>query len=1533
MARRKNGGTRRTGPGSRRLGFENLEYRVVMSGSNLAAPILAQAASIAASSFDEQPLAAEEQPLAAVADSLISTLPYWRFTELTPAQIPQLSLAQVASIPTVGWFTVLAPEARAAFTQPQVQSLRVDLVRINLLTPQQVSWLTTSQIQSLAYWDFSFLNATQTPWLTPTQISTIPDTGPFASWSAAARAALTAPQVQRLNVSTIRLEFLTSQQVSWLSTAQIQSLPYYDFNYLSAAQSPSLTPSQIATIPDTGQFAAWSTGARAALTISQVQRLNVSTIRLEFLTAQQVSWLSIGQLQTLDYLQFKYLGPTQVPALLPAQIATIPNPGTFTQWSVASRAALTQPQVRALRAGPVRIELLTPVQVSWLTAPQIQTLEYWDFRFLAPSQIPTLTTAQIDGIPSVGAFLGIPAASRAALIASQIQALDVSTMPLDYLTAAQISWLAPFQIHTLGLQQFKFLGPAQIPYLLPSQIATIPDPGTFTQWSEASRAALTQSQIQALRVGPVRIELLSPLQVSWLTAAQIQTLEYWDFRFLAPSQFPILTPAQIAGIPSVGAFLGIPAASRAALIASQIQALDVSTMPLELLTATQISWLAPNQVRTLGIQQFKFLGPAQIPNLLPSQIAAIPDPGTFTQWSEASRAALTQSQIQALRVGPVRIELLTPLQVSWLTVAQIQTLIYWDFRFLAPAQIPSLTSAQVASLPSIGIFGGLSAAARAALTAPQIQAINVAIMPLDMLTTQQIGWLTPAQVQSLDSGQFERLTPAQIKYISTAQMAALPADYYVRNWSDLQLGELTQAQILAMPYRVFMVFSGMREEYLPPSTYVPATQGGHHDLDAPSAEANQFLNLVPIQAATHISVGSGNWSDPAVWHNGVVPGANARVVVAAGTNVRFDGYSNTAIFTLRIDGTLEFATNRDTLLKVDTVVVTTHGALHIGTETAPIADNVTARILIADNGPINTAWDPYLWSRGVVSRGELRIYGKTVTPFTAVTNELVAGATTLTLGSIPVGWQVGDELVIGGTNSYTDDFGADRVRIRAISGVTVTVDPLRYSHQTPAGQGLFIYVANMSRNIQFSAEGSPVALQRPHFAQVHNPDAIIENLGVYGFGRTNKDAPINSSVVINGALKPGTGTNPRARYAIHFHHTGVNPAVAPATIRGSLVVDSPGWAYVNHSSNVVMENNVSFGALGAGFVGEDGNEIGVMRGNLAMNAVGSGEHLLGREDDHDFGHGGHGYWFQGPGIDVTANISIGSREAAFAYLPQSSKVLFDAVNMTDPSLAAGHAAVPVGVVPLKRFDGNIAISSKSGLEIWHHMTLMPAGQTIINRFTSWNNRYAGIDLLYAGNVTVTSPKLLGNEYFSGVGISTNRLTHDVTIVSPYITGFEIGIDVPVRQNTYIMGGYISAVQGLLIEKGYDTVRKANIGGIAFAAPTADQLRGRTYYAVYATAAYDFYSPEFLGRRIDSLFSQDDIKISFRGARPVQLYFVEQDPYYVAFPSAIAAGHVPQQYIDKTNQALRSEFGVSLAGGFPPATAYAIPGVRAYLRTL
>jgi hypothetical protein len=165
-----------------------------------------------------------------------------------------------------------------------------------------------------------------------------------------------------------------------------------------------------------------------------------------------------------------------------------------------------------------------------------------------------------------------------------------------------------------------------------------------------------------------------------------------------------------------------------------------------------------------------------------------------------------------------------------------------------------------------------------------------------------------------------------------------------------------------------------------------------------------------------------------------------------------------------------------------------------------------------------------------------------------------------------------------------------------------------------------------------------------------------------------------------------------------------------------------------------------------------------------------------------------------------------------------------------------------------------------------------------------------------------------------------------------VEGFEIGVDVPVRRQGVVYGGRIIAVQGLYVEKGYDTTRTVNIGGpLRVMSPTAAQLRGRMHYSVYAAGSYDFEYPNFLDRRFDSLVSQDAIRVSINGTTPGQLYFYEQTPLYVPFPAESSLPYAPVGYVNKTNAELSAEFGSSYGGSLLPAGVVAVPGIYGFLR--
>src|SRR5262249_31741953 len=152
---------------------------------------------------------------------------------------------------------------------------------------------------------------------------------------------------------------------------------------------------------------------------------------------------------------------------------------------------------------------------------------------------------------------------------------------------------------------------------------------------------------------------------------------------------------------------------------------------------------------------------------------------------------------------------------------------------------------------------------------------------------------------------------------------------------------------------------------------------------------------------------------------------------------------------------------------------------------------------------------------------------------------------------------------------------------------------------------------NVSRNAVFASENVTKVADRGHIMFMHTMNVQVDAAGFYGLGRTDKRYAIDDPNPVIDPANPGTpahpnytddvidatgkrvmvakvdangqpvigsdgnpvlipartGSNPRARYPVHFHHDmSMDDQTAPdmpVTIDDSAVVDSPGWGIVN----------------------------------------------------------------------------------------------------------------------------------------------------------------------------------------------------------------------------------------------------------------------------------------------------------------------------------------------------------------------------------
>ncbi|MCO6435859.1 MAG: LEPR-XLL domain-containing protein [Phycisphaerae bacterium] len=353
-------------------------------------------------------------------------------------------------------------------------------------------------------------------------------------------------------------------------------------------------------------------------------------------------------------------------------------------------------------------------------------------------------------------------------------------------------------VHGLTYSQFKNLSADQVDYLTSDQIATIPNQDWLGTMSAEARGSFDEAQVQALDVGSTGISLLTADQRGWLTQDQVQDLTYGQFQYLNGDQVDHLTPDQIATIPNQDWLGTMSAEARGSFDEAQVQALDVGSTGISLLTPAQREWLTEDQVQDLTYGQFQYLNGDQVDHLTPDQIATIPNQDWLGTMSAEARGSLDEAQVQALNVGSTGISLLTPDQREWLTEDQVQDLTYGQFRYVNAEQVEYLTPEQISTIPNQDWLGTMSAEARGSLDETQVQALNVASTGISLLTPDQREWLTEDQVQDLTYGQFRYVPVSHIADLTPAQIATIPNTSWFNTFSADQKDALTHEQIRAL---------------------------------------------------------------------------------------------------------------------------------------------------------------------------------------------------------------------------------------------------------------------------------------------------------------------------------------------------------------------------------------------------------------------------------------------------------------------------------------------------------------------------------------------------------------------------------------------------------------------------------------------------------------------------------------------------------------------------------------------------------------
>ncbi|HKJ59384.1 MAG TPA: hypothetical protein VKA37_09150, partial [Halobacteriales archaeon] len=537
--------------------------------------------------------------------------------------------------------------------------------------------------------------------------------------------------------------------------------------------------------------------------------------------------------------------------------------------------------------------------------------------------------------------------------------------------------------------------------------------------------------------------------------------------------------------------------------------------------------------------------------------------------------------------------------------------------------------------------------------------------------------------------------------------------------------------------------------------------------------------------------------------------------------------------------------------------------------------------------------------------------------------------------------------------------------VAGVDGSTVTLSrPLQYDH-VPPRERFDAYVLSLSRNVRLDSESTAVP-HRGH-VMIHGTESDVRYASFAGLGRTDKSYPFTNGN--HGTPPENVEPNPKARYALHFHETGIH--APPHVVEGVVVDGSPGWGVVNHHSHANVSDSITFDVFGAGFVAEAGNERGAFERNFALRSTGSGERLDSREfrEDgepghvDDFGHGGHGFWLQGSQVALRDNVAAGHRHHGFAFWNRS---LVDRPLEGDERIGdradeienfpvafvegmerlverrAKDGLVPASHLPLMAFEGNTAFASGGGLALtrhqfrWVHERFADYGT--IDGFTAyeigpledddgrligpeWDDDRGGnqgILLRYARNVRIRDAHLVSRG--PGSGINRNEpYTRNVVIEGSTIEGWEVGV----RASEDLM-----VLRGNSLDNQIDVnVEKENLPRL---------LAVDNEYGPMRTANVRFEEADLDHLDVDDLFWPDwDEGVIVDGELA---FYDQQAPDYVPVPTEQALerllgsdgekwrevgeriGTEPRALVGKTNTELMESFGVAAYGGVIPGSA-------------
>jgi PKD repeat protein len=721
---------------------------------------------------------------------------------------------------------------------------------------------------------------------------------------------------------------------------------------------------------------------------------------------------------------------------------------------------------------------------------------------------------------------------------------------------------------------------------------------------------------------------------------------------------------------------------------------------------------------------------------------------------------------------------------------------------------------------------------------------------------------------------------------------------------------------------------------------------------------------------TVISVQNGAWSNPSTWSTGVLPTTGDIVSIEPGTTVTYDVVSSAAVNTVIVQngGQLVFRTDINTQLMVVNLLVLQGGLLQVGTQANPVAANVTAQIVFA-NQAINTTTDPGQYGNGLIALGTVTMFGAVKSQtYITISADAHAGDTVLQLSKPAAGWQAGDQLFVPDTRQLTSDeqiyYGGtylpqwELVTIASISanGLAVTLTaPLQYDHLGAYdGNGNEMYlpqVADLTRNVKVHSQSATGT--RGYAMFTYQANVNIQYVSFGGLGRTTSSLLDDTDFDANGNVTH-IGANQQDRTAIQFQDL-FGPANEPAdgyqyTFVGNsvfcpLTPMTYRWGIaINNSDYGLIQENVVENWNGAGIVTEQGNEsFNVIDANYVARITGT----IARADarvgvvNNDWGTEGSAFWLRGFNNYVTNNVAVDSTAFGFTFYAVGVGVMEVPLGPGADLSAGQYKLVNINDIPILQFTNNSVYGATAqGLTIWSlgtagNMAYGDASVSVVKDFTVWHVYLKGYysyevnRLTIDGMVDLGDFGLLQQQTGGPTGIDgADYFMDNFVLENSNIQGMRCGIAVStdtsgtfVVQNTYLRdyGGvavvpmWTSAYTSL-----YVGPRQIFLNNVTFApAFASDNGWGPQYFI-------------WMGNQLagnTNMLELDQVFVyNYNGiaGNNFQVYYNAQAANAVVMQTTVNSDGSPANLASPlnglTNAQLWAQYGIAVAGGVAPTNA-------------